>query len=219
MRLVNRLREDAHPIWEKMIEHPFVVALCEGELPLDKFKFYILQDYHYLVTAMRNFSIIASKAPSVESLREIIDILSLEAKSEFDGYVEFLKRLGVTIEDAAAIEPIPVSVSYGGFLLSTSSLRSYAEAIASVLPCFWSYAEIADHHRERLNSNKIELYRDWGSAYVSDSYLRLVEKLKKLVDEAGEGAPYESLRAVFFASSRYEYMFWEAVYHQQEWPV
>jgi thiaminase/transcriptional activator TenA len=219
MKVVTRLRKDAHPIWEKIIEHPFVVELYKGDLPLKKFRFYILQDYHYLITAMKNFGLITSKAPSVEAMREIIDILNLEAKSEFDGYKDILRRLGHTLHDASTIEPIPVSVSYSSFLLSTSSLKSYAEAITSVLPCFWSYAEIADHHRERLSTNRNQLYKDWGTVYGTDSYLSLVEKIKMLVNKAGEGFSYEKLKSVFITASRYEYMFWEAVYNQQEWPV
>jgi len=219
MNVVDRLRKDAYAIWERIIEHPFVVELYKGDLPLKKFKFYILQDYQYLITAMKNFGIIASRAPSVEAIREVIDILNLEAKSEFDGYKDFLGRLGYTLHDASVIEPIPVSVSYSSFLLSTSSLKSYAEAITSVLPCFWSYAEIAARHRDRLSTNKNQLYKDWGEMYVEDSYLSLVKKIKMLVNRAGGEFSYEKLKSVFIAASRYEYMFWDAVYTSQEWPV
>lgn len=219
MNLSDRLRKDAAPIWKKIFEHPFVVELFKGDLPLEKFKFYILQDYHYLIAAIKNFAIIASKAPTVESMKEVIDILNLEATSEFEGYEELLKKLGYTLADAAEIDPIPTSLSYSSFLLTTSSLQSYAEAMAAVLPCFWSYAEIADHHRESLKSNKIKLYQDWGNVYLADSYLSLVEKIQTLVNKAGEEYPYGKLKSVFMAASRYEFLFWEAVYHKQEWPI
>lgn len=88
VKVVDRLRKDAHPIWREIIEHPFVVELYNGKLLLKKFKFYILQDYQYLITAMKNFGIIASRATSTEAMREVIDILHLEAKSEFDAYEE-----------------------------------------------------------------------------------------------------------------------------------
>lgn len=219
MRISERLRDDAGPVWESLTGHPFVAELCRGDLPLEKFEYYILQDYHYLVTAMRNFSIIASKAPTVEALREIISILDLEARSEFDGYLELLERLGYTADDASGVEPMPVSVSYGGFLVSTSSVGSYAEAITAVLPCFWSYAEIARRWSAELESNEVELYRDWGHAYAGEKYLRLVGKLRDLVDEAGEREPYEKLKEVFITASRFEYMFWDAVYSGRRWPV
>jgi thiaminase/transcriptional activator TenA len=219
MKIVEKLRKDSDGVWRGIIDHPFVVDLYAGGLPIDKFEFYILQDYHYLITAMRNFGVIASRADSVEALREVIDILHLEATSEFEGYSDFLKRLGHTVEDAFETEPIPVSVSYGGFLLATSSMRSFPESITSVLPCFWSYAEIASHHKGRLSTNPNSLYKDWASVYLSDSYLSLVEKMKELVNRTGEGIPYDRLREVFITASRYEYMFWDAVYNKQQWPV
>lgn len=219
MNVSDRLRKDAAPIWNKIFEHPFVLELFRGDLPLEKFKFYILQDYHYLIAAMKNFAIIASKAPSIEAMREVINILNLEATSEFDGYEMLVERLGYTLTHASEIEPIPINISYSSFLLTTSSLKTYAEAMASVLPCFWSYAEIAGHHRESLRTNKIQLYQDWGNVYLSDSYLNLVEKIQTLVNKAGEECPYGRLKYAFMAASRYELMFWEAVYHKQEWPI
>ena len=219
MTIAERLREESGAVWRSIIEHPFVTELYTGDLPLEKFKFYILQDYYYLVTAIRNFGVIASRADSVEALRDVVDILHLEATSEFDGYSDLLGRLGYTLKDAAGTEPVPVSVSYGSFLLATSCTRSFPEAMASVLPCFWSYAEIAAHHKGALEANPSMLYKDWAGVYLSDSYIRLVEKMKKMVEEAGEGFPYEKLRDVFATASRYEYMFWDAAYNGQNWPV
>ena len=105
------------------------------------------------------------------------------------------------------------------FLISTSSLKSYAEAITAVLPCFWSYAEIADQHKDALGKNEDQLYKDWAQVYVTDSYLNLVDKMKTLVNRAGTSFPYERLRTAFVTASRYEYMFWDAVYNRQQWPV
>jgi thiaminase/transcriptional activator TenA len=216
--LVERLRKDSEDVWRSIVDHPFVVGLYTGNLPLDKFKFYILQDYHYLVTAIRNFGIIASRADSVDALRDVVRILHLEATSEFDGYGDLLKRLGYTLKDAAETKPMPVSVSYGSFLIATSSTGSFAEAMTSVLPCFWSYAEIASDHKGRLEDNPSGLYKDWAVVYLSESYLSLVEKMKEMVNRAGEGFPYERLRDVFATASRYEYMFWDAAYKMEGWP-
>ncbi len=218
MNTVDRLRKDSNTVWKTIIEHPFVVELYRGELPLEKFNFYILQDYHYLIAAIKNFGLITSKATPVEAMKEVAEILHLEAMSEFEGYKEFLSRLGYSIGDASEIDPIPSSISYSSFLLSTSSLKSYPEAITAVLPCFWSYAEIADYHRDKLSTNQNQLYKDWAEVYTTDSYLTLVEKIKMLVNRAGEGFPYEKLKTVFITASRYEYMFWDAVYRTTKWP-
>ena len=219
MTISERLRKDAGNIWKKIFEHPFVTELYKGSLPIEKFRFYTLQDYNYLISAIRNFSIIASKSDTVKAMREVIEILHLESVSEFRGYEKSLKELGYTLTDAVSIQPIPMNVSYVNFLLSTSSLKSYAEAITSVLPCFWSYGEIANYHKEKLKNNTIKIYVDWASVYFSKHYLNLVRKLRNLVDEAGNDFPYKKLKSAFITASRYEYMYWDAIYNTKNWPI
>jgi len=219
VKVTDRLRRDTDFIWQHLVSHPFVIELYRGDLPLEKFKFYILHDYYYLTTAMKNFSVLAARAPTAEDLRDILDILRVEAESEYEEYKKFLYRLGYSIEEAVNQEPIPVSISYGSFLLSTSTLKSYPEAITAVLPCFWSYAEIADCHGDKLQDNNNQLYTEWAKVYGTNSYRNLVRKIKKLVNRIDETCPYDKLLKIFTRASRYEYLFWNAVYTQEWWPV
>ena len=219
MKVSEELRKDAGHIWKKIFEHPFVVELYRGSLPVEKFKFYILQDYNYLVGAIKNFSIIASKVDSVDIMKEIVEVVYLETVSEFRGYEEFLNKLGYKIEDALNVEPIPVNVSYRSFLLATSSLRPYEESIASVLPCFWSYGEIATYHKDKVSKNSNKIYVDWISVYFSEAYLDLVNRLRNLVDTVCKDYTYEKLKGIFITASRYEYMYWDSVYNMDNWPV
>ena len=219
MKTTQSLRKDAEPIWSKIFELPFVVELYEGSLPRKKFEAYILQDYTYLVDAIRNFSLIASRADSVEVMKEVVEIAHLEATGEFNGYEEFLIQLGYELKDAAATDPLPVNISYRSFLLAVSATKSTAEALAAVLPCFWSYHEIALRHKDALRRNPSGTYRDWAEVYVSDDYIMLLDKLKGLVDDQTARVPYDSLKDVFLTSSRYEYLYWDSVYTGGSWPV
>lgn len=42
-------RPDVAPVWHRFINHPFVMAMGNGTLPLESFKGYLVQDYLYLV--------------------------------------------------------------------------------------------------------------------------------------------------------------------------
>jgi thiaminase/transcriptional activator TenA len=219
MSVSEQLHNDAEQIWNRIVDHPFVVELYQGNLPMEKFKTYILQDYAYLVDAIKNFSIIASRAHSVDVMRETVEIAHLEATGEFQGYEDFLHTLGYTLDDAMGVEPLPVNLSYRGFLLTTSLLRSSQEALVSVLPCFWSYRDIALHHQDALNRNSSKIYVDWACVYLSEDYVQLVEKLRRLVDRVCDDFPYEMLKRPFLTASRYEYMYWDSVYNMEKWPV
>jgi thiaminase/transcriptional activator TenA len=216
-RISDRLRNDADSVWKEIFNHPFVVELYEGTLPLEKFKFYVLQDYNYLAADMKNLSILSSKAPSVEAMREMVEIAHLEATTEFKGYEEFLKRLGYTMEDAMGIDPAPTNISYSSFLLATSSLRTFWEGLAATLPCFWSYAEIADFHRDKLEENKNDLYSEWASVYFTEPYRDLIDRMKGLLDNAN--VEYEKLKEAFVIASKYEYLYWSMAYNMEKWPA
>jgi len=201
MSVSERLHKDTEQVWNKIISHPFVVELYQGSLPMEKFKTYILQDYSYLVDAIKNFSIIASRAQSVDVMRETVEIAHLEATGEFQGYEDFLHTLGYTLDDAMQVEPFPVNLSYRGFLLTTSSMGASQEALVSVLPCFWSYLDIALYHQDALSSNPNKIYSDWASVYLSKEYAQLVEKLRRLVDLTGDDFSYEKLKSIFLTAS------------------
>ncbi len=215
MKLSERLKKDSEKIWEKIYVHPFVKRLFEGSLPERKFRFYILQDYNYLVSSIRNFSILAARAKSEKVMKELIDIAYIEARGEFEGYKNFLEKMNLTIEDAENQKQIQTGISYTGFLLSTSSLKSFEEGITAALPCYWSYAEIANFHRKKIPGNKNELYKKWAYYYLENDYLDLVNKIKKIVDEIESDFPYDKLKHVFITSSKYEYMFWDSVYNEK----
>ncbi|GAI78105.1 unnamed protein product, partial [marine sediment metagenome] len=129
-------------------------------------------------------------------MRDMLEIAHLEATSEFESYERLLGNLGYTIEDALRSEPTLTNISYGSFLLATSSLKTFWEGLAATLPCFWTYAEIAKFHKDRLNENQNRLYSEWASVYLTESYLALVSRLKGLLDEANN-IEYEKLREPF----------------------
>ncbi len=214
--VLERLREEADPIWKKIFEHPFVVGLFQGTLPIWKFKFYALQDYWYLVAMIRNLGVLTSKAEDVGTMKEIAEVLYLEATSEFAGYEALLKELHLEIEDAINLQPVPVSVAYTNFLLNTSLLKPLPEGVCAIVPCFLSYVEIANYHKESLNDNKNKLYVKWASVYFSKSYLSLVDKIKKVLNALGHNYPYEKLERVFNIASEYEYLYWDAMYKEEE---
>uniref|UniRef100_A0A7J3ZJ55 Thiaminase II n=1 Tax=Fervidicoccus fontis TaxID=683846 RepID=A0A7J3ZJ55_9CREN len=217
-RLSERLRRDADAIWQRIFSHPFVVELYTGRLPLEKFKFYVMQDYNYLIGMMRSLSLLASKA-DYDVAKIALEIAHADATIEMENYVKLLERLGLRLEDVVAIEPAPTNEAYMNFLIATCALGSPLECLVSILPCFWSYAEIAERHKSELERNPNALYVEWASVYLSKEYIELVERLRDTVDRLWTGEGYERLKRIFLRSSKYEYMFWDMSYNMERWPT
>ena len=77
---------------------------------------------------------------------------------------------------------------------------------------------------KRLNRKppKVPVYREWVATYASDVYGRLVKQQLRLVDELGAMASRDEkarMAAHSHQSSRYEYLFWDAAYRLESWPV
>ena len=204
------MRRWADPIWEQIFRHPFVVEVYKGDLPTEKFRYYLLQDYNYLVNFAKALSLAAAKAPAVQLMREALTLAYGTVTGEMANYEALLREAGLTLEDAARAVPNVVNVSYMSYLLSVCALEGFHQCMAAVLPCFWSYAEIAQRHREALERNPVPLYRRWASVYLSEEYLSLVRRLREVLDSSGLSA--ESLWPYFRQASVYELQFWQVAY-------
>ncbi|MET1102224.1 MAG: TenA family protein [Pyrodictiaceae archaeon] len=216
--LTEMLREKASYIWERILEHPFVIELYTGRLPLEKFKYYVVQDYNYLIGMMRAFSLLASRA-DYETARLALEIAYADATIEMDNYRRLLGELGLSFEDVVSAEPAPTNVGYMGFLVSTCATSSPLECLVAVLPCFWSYEEIAMRHRDKLSSNPMRIYVEWAKTYLSREYHELVSRLRGAVDRLWDGGDTSKLERLFITASRYEYMFWDMAYRMEKWPI
>lgn len=70
--------------------------------------------------------------------------------------------------------------------------------------------------------DKEPIYKEWCALYVSSQSKKLAKQLKHLINRVGEKADNEELEKMkdhFIIASRYEYMFWDMAYKQEEWPI
>ncbi len=60
MKLTEILYEDVKEIWDGYLKHPFVSGIGDGSLSLERFRFYMLQDYLYLYDYARVYALVSS---------------------------------------------------------------------------------------------------------------------------------------------------------------
>lgn len=64
-------RPDVAPVWHEYVNHPFVLAMGDGKLPLDSFKGYLVQDYLYLVHFARANALASYKAKNIADIAAV----------------------------------------------------------------------------------------------------------------------------------------------------
>ncbi len=209
-------------LWEKILTHPFLIELSEGRLPLDVFRFYVKQDYVYLLEFSRCLGIAASKAED----RETMHIFSTLLNASLTVEVEKLERLGQKIEISAdelrASDSAPTNVAYTRHLLSVAYAGTVGEIMAAMLPCMWSYQEIGERLLDQSGLTRNTIYSEWCATYRTQEYMDLVSWYRRLVDNlASESGSMvrKKMRTHFVLSSRYEYLFWDMAYRKEAWPL
>jgi thiaminase (transcriptional activator TenA) len=207
-------------IYAAILAHPFLKELTEGTLAREKFAFYVIQDALYLRDYARALAVVASRALLASDTemfaRHAADAIAVE-RSLHDS---LLADLGIDPASADQAEPAPTTLAYASYLLATTSGGSYAEGIAAVLPCYWIYWEVG---RELLRRGSPDpRYQRWIDTYAGEEFGAVVREVLAVTDRVGPGLS-EADRALvhqhFRTTSRYEWMFWDAAYRQQAWPL
>lgn len=218
-RLTSVLYESVRNIWEKIYNHPFVVELYRGTLPLELFKFYVIQDYNFLIGMVKAFSAIAVKTDDYVLIRKALEIAYNGISIELDNYVKLLDKLGLKLEDVIKAEVSPTNYAYVNHILITCINGSTIDCLVSILPCYWSYMEIARVNDKLVETNRNELYLNWINVYRSKEYISVVEDLKNTIDSLWSGGNVDRYVKIFRISSIYEYMFWDMSYRRERWSI
>jgi thiaminase/transcriptional activator TenA len=212
----DELHQAAMDIWGEIFAHPFLHEVQSGTLPLEKFRYYVIQDYHYLEGFGRAVSLALAKAPDADTLRRLVPRVNTPVERPL--HVEMFALLGIDEAEAEAVGPSPTNRAYVNHMVTAASMGGTGEAAAALLPCPWTYHLIGS----AIRVPEHPVYTHWTSAYRSGLLERSTAAWRYLVDKFGaEGgsAVRESMKEAFLTSSRYERMFWDMAYSMEQWPV
>ena len=214
------LYEDSLPIWVKIKQHPFVQELYRGTLPIEKYRYYVAQDYYFLVGMTRAFALLAGKAHDYELVRKALWLAYSDATIELENYEKHLGEIGLSLEQVRKTEPSPTTYAYVNHVIRTCLLGDELECLVSTLPCFWTYLWLPEQLEELIKNNENRVYLEWINVYRSQEYRDLTMELIEIIDKLGENRDdIERLKWIFRTSSRYEYTFWDMAYKMEMWPV
>src|SRR5215831_20527620 len=142
MTLSERLHQAAAPIWQKTLAHPFVTDLGNGTLPLENFRFYMCQDYVFLIEYSRLLALATAKAPDLDTMGRFANLLDATLNREMALHRDFAAQCGIAANDLAATRAAPTAYAYTRHLVRVAALGDLPEVVAALLPCQWGYGEI-----------------------------------------------------------------------------
>ena len=217
--MTDRLLKASEEIWNGYHEHPFVQGIGDGTLDPDKFEYYMLQDYVYLIDYARVFAIGAAKSSDLDVMGWNAGMLRQILQGEMEIHRGYMKRLGISEDRAERTVPSLDNLSYTSYMIRTAYEGGAAECAAAILSCALSYEVIAKEILVRYpGADKHPFYGEWVQGYASEDYhsanmdlILLMEKLASGCTEAGK----KHLEEIFVNCSRYEKAFWDMAWEQR----
>jgi thiaminase/transcriptional activator TenA len=215
------LQDESRALWNGLTEHPFLVEMANGTLPLDTFRFYIDQNLLYLPEYARAISAGITGSRSNDELKwfsdAVANIIDVEIPENRELQAQ-VARLGGKPHPHAEVMA-PATLAYTSYLTATARRSDAVGILALILPCAWSYEDIA-----RANMNKAAdhpVYREWLRFFTTQEYHEVVVSLRRDLDTAAREATPESQRhaaVVFRNGIRLEAAFWDMAYGGIHWP-
>lgn len=221
---MTRLRDDLwsvmEPVYKQILEHPFVTGLTDGSLPIASFAYYVAQDSHYLRDYARALAMVAAKAPDEAVLAMFAEHARGAIEVEKQLHAGFVRDLSATQADALAQPVAPTTLAYTSYVLRVCSQSDFAQALSAVLPCYWIYAEVGS--ALLAQSSPDPLFARWIETYGGEEFATIVAAVLDVVDTVGLSggeAQVAAMREHVLTTSKYEWMFWDAGWRQETWPI
>ena len=219
-RFRDRMWAAMEPVFARILAHPFLAGLADGSLPRDAFRHYVVQDALYLVDYARALAVVGAKAPDEGAIAMFASHARGALEVERSLHEGLLGELGVALDALSPASVGPTTLAYTSYLLRSCHQGSFAEGLAAVLPCYWIYAEVGS--RLLARSSPDPLYERWIGTYGGEEFAKIVADVLALVDRTGAAASareQSAMREHVVLTSRYEWMFWDASWRREGWPV
>jgi thiaminase/transcriptional activator TenA len=219
MGLSDDLKGGVGQLWERVVTHPFVLELGEGTLNQDTFNVYFDQDYLFLRDWAILLSLATAKAPDFDSARQTVGFLHLGLGGEEGLFQQAFRQRGLSRQDVAALEYLPTTLNYSGYLRRWAYEGSFIEVIATLLAVEWPYLDWAQRLDAAGKHPSNHYYQTWIDLHISDGMKGFVGWMRETVD-AAEVSPSQraGLQTIFRDVLRYEYAFFEMAYRGESWP-
>ncbi|KAI0840649.1 Phosphomethylpyrimidine kinase-domain-containing protein [Hypoxylon sp. FL0890] len=205
-------RPDVSPVWHRFINHPFVLALGNGELPLESFKGYLIQDYLYLVHFARANALASYKSKNMEDIAAGAKIVS-HIHTEMKLHIDYCKEFGISKEEMEATEELQACTAYTRYVLDIGQSEDWLGLQVALAPCLLGYGAIAKQlHGDPRTKIEGNMYWKWILNYVAEDYVQAVQTGSALMEKHAvlhSPSRIEELVKIFIHATKMEIGFWE----------
>lgn len=187
MSFIENLLEIGKKQIEAYCKHDFSIQIGNGSLPMDNFKYYIVQDLLYLVLYKKAALEVSSRMPDLECSKYFRELGEIGTEAE----IEFIRGIGENIEvKDYNLKTDPANSDYTSFIAKTVQNGSILEGATALFPCNYLYCTCYSKVYEVAVEND-SWYQNWTKNYADPEFRKAVELYKKLIDKIAENSSEE----------------------------
>jgi thiaminase/transcriptional activator TenA len=201
--VASHLWQQNQDLAQACLEHPFVQGIASGDLPVERFRWYVGQDAYFLDAFARGYALLLAKAPDQEGLVKFKELLD-GALQELRLHRGYAQRWGVDLQPV----PAPATAAYTDFLLRTAALEPVGHGVAAQTPCMRLYAYLSSQLLPLLNPESP--YAEWVHTYAGADFQGLAQTLEDLLDRYG--GDRSRLQQLYRRAMELEYAFFDAAW-------
>ncbi|MDX1675499.1 MAG: hypothetical protein R3314_11950 [Longimicrobiales bacterium] len=202
------------PLWDAMLDHPFLIQTRDGEIPDEIFANWMQQDYLFVEAAIPFIGAMIPRGPKAHWAPHADVIKALTTELEL--FEERAAAVGVDLRGAPPSFPCH---AYIQFLMATAYQRSYAEAYTVLYA-----AEKAYHDSWKVVQAGIDPESPWQpfvENWAGDEFAAYVDylegELNALAEKVGP-TELDGMAELFETTTKYEIAFWEMAMTGGGWP-
>ncbi|KAF2232497.1 hypothetical protein EV356DRAFT_525193 [Viridothelium virens] len=205
-------RDDVKGPWKEYTEHEFVKQMGLGTLPTKVFRFYMVQDYLYLVHFSRANALAAYKAKSLDDISMSASIVT-HIREEMNLHLAYCRKFGLSKEDIEQHEESQACTAYTRYFLDIGQSEDWLALQVALLPCLLGYGMIG----QRLCNDPTTVkegnqYFEWIENYVAEDFTEAVRVGSELIEKnilKQSVSRIEDLVKIFVHATKMETGFWE----------
>ena len=233
----------AQDFWDEAIsmisvteKHPFLVAMVDGTLEEEQFKYYVVQDALYLQDFADCLRRLSAKAPTEELQKRLEQFATGAEEAEMSLHNSFFVEWNISAEGATQMPNCLLYTSYAKRVVAT---ESYSQGLSVLLPCFWVYMHVGKcmlKLRTELGDSvtRPPPFDAWIDMYAGEEFEKAVKDYIGLVDAACQAIRSQANNGIiteddankelnemlkhFIMSCKLEHMFWDQATTMLTWP-
>lgn len=214
LKFIAALKEAAGRHWTDYVRHRFVMELGAGSLPESAFRYYLVQDYLFLLHFTRAHALAVAKSDDLADMRYAAGGIAAILDSEIDLHIAYCRDWGIDQDEMAATPEDPANLAYTRFVMDRGLAGDLLDLHVALAPCIIGYGEIGAMLAAAPGTvRQGNPYDAWIGVYAGPDYQALARGhlhfLEDLAGRRGAAGRMPGLARAFTTATRLEVGFWQ----------